>query len=164
MDVNEPTLLRTEETPELSGLIALLCSYTSRTVPRLPHSLAKCVVAGHEYRRRFHSGESTIADDKDPLCHQYSHRTRPSAVPVRCQPMQSRVHDVLLSFINNLKVSYSGTLGTRFVTTGSPVSIDMSSQRGPTVYNGETQVQDCVGLRIERLGQLLSLNISDPHM
>ena len=53
MDICEPTLLRVEDRPELQGLVALLCSYTSRTLPRLPHPLSKCVLMGHEYRLNY---------------------------------------------------------------------------------------------------------------
>lgn len=49
LDVSEPTLLEVENRPELKSLLVVLCSYTSMTVPRLPHPLTECAETGHTY-------------------------------------------------------------------------------------------------------------------
>lgn len=65
MDVAEPTFLSLEDRPELTGLIALLCSYTSLMVPRLPHPLSQCVETGAIYGRlaRFNKSEPRNSQD-----------------------------------------------------------------------------------------------------
>jgi hypothetical protein len=52
MDISEPTLLQVQDQAKFQGLIALLCSHTSRTVPRLPPQLSGHVFSGYEYRQR----------------------------------------------------------------------------------------------------------------
>jgi hypothetical protein len=58
--------------------------------------------------------------------------------------------------------------GTRSYTTGSPsrdIEYDYTPNFcGPKVYDDETQTDECAGLRIEQLLQLLDLDESDSHM
>lgn len=50
MDIAEPTVMGFKDEPEHQGLVALLCSLTSWTVPRLPHPLAECAELGYVYK------------------------------------------------------------------------------------------------------------------
>jgi hypothetical protein len=89
MDISEPTLITVEENPELQGLIALLCSYTSLTVPRLPPPLADFVLYGHDYMLQ--SNETSHAgDDVISLNSQYSRRLNSPSLLSDDQPPEDR--------------------------------------------------------------------------
>ena len=76
MDISEPTLLRIGDRPELQGLVAVLCSYTSLTVPRLPYSLESCALEGHNYRHMAGSLDSCTVNDNVFLNSPYSRQIR----------------------------------------------------------------------------------------
>jgi len=155
MDISEPTLLRLEERPDAQGLIALLCSYTSRTVPRLPQPLAECVVHGHEYRRKVDTVDTRTTDDYITLYNQYRHLNRATAQEARFWRL-IREYDAQ---------PYEGNLRTQFETADSPVSsLFTFDDRGPVVFKDEEQVDECAGLHIERLEQLLDLGDTDSQM
>jgi len=156
MDISEPTLLKLEERPDAQGLIALLCSYTSRTVPRLPHPLAECVVHGHEYRRKADSVDTHTADNYNAIFAQHSRRNRYTGMSADEYWRLDREFDAQL---------YEGNLRTQFETPDSPVSSPFAFRdRGPIVYKDEKQVEECAGLRIERLEQLLDIGDRNPQM
>jgi hypothetical protein len=129
MDIYEPTILEIEDRPDLQGLVALLCSYTSMTVPRLPHPLAECVVQGHEYRPQDHSSLSWFRAQPDHLDY-WNARYRGS--------LNTRFYD-MDSSVRSERVSWH--IG-----------------RGPHAHSNERQVYECAGLRIEQVRQLLNLD------
>jgi hypothetical protein len=120
MDISEPTLLKVEDRPETQGLTALLCSYTSRTVPRLP---------GHVYRIRGGSLSAVTADDNvslhTPQNLSHSRRTQPSdsshnerghaSVASQHYSRYDQLH------IDALSSRDFESLNTWFDTTGCPV-------------------------------------------
>jgi hypothetical protein len=164
MDISEPTLLRVGDGPELQGLVAVLCSYTSMTVPRLPYPLTKCVLEGHNYRRVAGCLNSRTTDDNVSLNSEYSRRTRCSDLS---HTGLDRHYSRHYRLIENWKPRYSACLITRFDTTGSPVPVRKCrhpDERGPGVADDKEQIDEYAGLRIERLVQLLNLDASNRQM
>jgi hypothetical protein len=117
MDVSESTPLESGGSSERQALLALLCSYTTRTVPRLPPALAKCVYQGHEYRLR---PTPLVSRTADSSVSQKLERSNPQGGNyqlrkyLRVQHRGPTRRDVK-------SPSYLMMLSTDFDTTGSPV-------------------------------------------
>lgn len=186
MDISEPTLLRVSDKPEFQSLIAMLCSYgprkplsAPREMPLSPSPLDECVLRAGEYLysanprdiepcelvsltprhhscgRRYCPSEQRnlqIAHDDDEL------NTRFDATDCSHPDTRSANGDVSLDLQHSHR------------TLSSPPNCVMAEdryylrERGPRGYDDEEEVNECAGLRIERLVQLLSLYDSDPQM
>lgn len=142
MDITEPTVIDVKDKPEHEGIVALLCSFTSRTVPRLPRPLDGIVETGHRYTRRtdppksrtksrwlgpeFHRCETEYRCDLHTSFHTTFHATRSS---VRNQEKE-------------------------FHRTGSAFDVDTDERR----------VVECAGLQVEQVRRLFDLDDSHPQM
>jgi hypothetical protein len=142
MDVSEPTTLDLERKLELQALLALLCSHTTYTVPRLPPLLAKCAFKGLEYR-------GWVASP-DFCTENRSYRYRVTQLHDDSEPCRH-----FLSLFTSID-------GLGFTAPGSMAGPDHGC--GPSAEYGEEQTDECAGLRIEQLMQLLNVNGSDPEM
>jgi hypothetical protein len=91
VDICKPTLIVVKDKPELQGLIALLCSYTSRAVPQLPLPLREYVFFGYEYRLRADKN-SCPADDDISLSSQCSRQLSSLYVSYHRQPVEDQYH------------------------------------------------------------------------
>jgi hypothetical protein len=172
MDVSGSTFIKAEESSEFQGLIALLCSYTSRTVPRLPPPLAEYAFCGYEHRLRIDVSSNT-ADDNISLDWQRSAWTfiyylsghMPHSRTVIDQDPGRRRWRTLLN--DNKEPKYFDNLNTKFGMKGSPVHDARYYHRDgchPGITGSEVRIYECAGLRIEQLEQLLGLDGSDPQM
>jgi hypothetical protein len=173
LDVSQPTLLNLEDKPELRGLIALLCSYTSRTVPQLPPPFSGHVFFGHEYGIRGGSLNASIADDNNSLDTHHSRRTQTSRLSHNGRDGRSIAsqhysrHYRLTQRIDDFQPRYFDNLNTWFDTTGCPIPDGKYMHLDgcdPRVADNERQIDECAGLPIKRLVELLHLDETDPQM
>ena len=152
MDTAEPTFIHVKDEPEHEGLVALLYSFTSKTVPRLPHPLAECAGTGYRYSAWTTSPENgQLHNPAHGFCSRYLRLTR-------SHPPLDDIHG------GN---RYGYEFETRF-STSTPSVRGKDNKFWPghvsDADDNEKQVDECAGLRIGRLKQLLDLDASLPQM
>lgn len=151
LDVSEPTRLKVEDGPELEGLLAVLCSYTSRTVPSLPDPVAQCAVSGHSYSiwtDPVETGQTTNLPPEMPLWYAYQILYQSQNGSYQ---RQIPAHD----------------LETLFSANGAAVQSEKFGNWRGLGFNAddnEGRVDECAGLHVEQLKRLFNLDVSLPQM
>ena len=159
LDICEPTVLRAEGRPELQGLIALLCSYTSRTVPRLPPPLDECVIGGRAYRKQSRCLECHMADGSDKY-----YQALTGSLIHRCSPEQGVDYGTQYRGYLDTSFGLRGGSSAPLVSYIPPSETRMYDVVGPNAHDTETKIFEYAGLRVERLERLLNLDESDSLM
>jgi hypothetical protein len=170
MDISEPTILRVEDRPEFRSLIALLCSYPKGEVPRLPPPLDECFLSGQEYNGRVKDSDPQTADEDVSLDSQQGCQTQSchlSRNERSGRSVASQRHGRHHQLTQRSQPESFDHLDTQSDVAGSPsrsIEYEYPGRYGPEVHDDEKQIDECAGLRIERLRQLLKLDESDPYM
>jgi hypothetical protein len=146
MDITEPTVIDVNDEPEHEGLVALLCSFTSRTVPKLPYPLAEVAETGYRYTRRNHLSEFPPAHSRQALS--LENDPDPWKRKYRC----------------DLNTSFHTTLGATDSFVRNEENCFLRTGLGFDVDTEERELSECARLQVEQLRQLFDLDDSHPHM